>query len=111
MVIGLEDRLSRFLEVVVVAELVGDVRKHGGDGGADGLLPVRDDAADGYRQCLLDFPQQGDQIPLRRTQETACQQHLARETLADHPQYLMTPIRLEAIQRQDHPPLGAEAFS
>ena len=36
MVIGLEDWPSRFLEVVVVAELVGNLRKHGRDGGANG---------------------------------------------------------------------------
>src|SRR4051795_4582519 len=41
-------------------------------------------------------------------EQTAGQQDLPRNAVADHPQHLVSDIGLQAIQRQDHPPLGRQ---
>ena len=106
--IGLEDRLGRFAQVVKLAELVWNTGKHRCHRRPNRLLPVGDDATDRHRQRLLDFPQQRDQVPLGRAQETAREQHLPGEAVADHPEHFVAAVGLEAIERQDHLALRAE---
>ncbi len=67
MPICLRDRLRRFSQVVKVAQLMGRIGEHRRDGGANGLLPIRDDAAHWHGQRSLDFAQQRHQITLRGT--------------------------------------------
>ena len=48
------------------------------------------------------------QLLLRTIQVVARQQHLAREAVPEHPQDLVADVRLQAIERQDHPALVGE---
>jgi hypothetical protein len=55
--IGLEDWLGGFPQIVELAQLMRHVREDRLHGRADRLLAIRDDAANGHRQRLLDFAQ------------------------------------------------------
>ena len=108
MTICLEDRLCRFAQVVKLAELVRDTRKHRCHGRPNRLLPVRNDATNRHWQSLFDFPQQRHEIPLRCTQEAARKQHLPGEAITNHPEHFVAAVRLETVECQDHLALCGE---
>jgi hypothetical protein len=106
--VRLSYRLGRFAQIVNLAELVRDTGKHGCYRRPNRLLPVGDDAADRHRQRGLDFPQQRHQVALGRAQETAREQYLPGEAVADHPEHFVAAVRLEAVEREDHLALRRE---
>jgi hypothetical protein len=110
MAIGFVDRLGRFAQIVKLAQLVGHARQRGANGPPDRVLAIGEHAADGDRQRLLDFPQQRGQIRLGRTEEAPGQEHLAGQTIAQDPDHLVADIRLQAIEREQHAPLLAQAL-
>jgi hypothetical protein len=72
---------------------------------ANGLLAVRDNALNWHLpwlQHLLDFGQQGRQIPLRTAEQWTGEQDLLGKTVADYPQNLMSHIGLQPIKGQDY---------
>ena len=105
MAVGLIDRLGRFVQVVKVAELVGDLGQGLGDSRTDGQLPIGDDAHNGHLQGLLHLTQQRGYVVVGGRQQAAGQEHLARETIAQDPEDFMADIRLEPIEGQDDPAL------
>jgi hypothetical protein len=110
MAIGFIDRFGGFAEVVKLAQLVGNARQRRPDGAANGVLAVGEHRPDGHGQGLLHFAQQGGEILLRRTEETTGQQHLAGQAVPQEPDDLMADIRLQAIEREQHAPLLAQAL-
>ena len=109
MAIGFVDRLGGFPEIVKLAQLMGNARQSGPDGAANGVLPVREDAADGHGQPLLHLLQQGREILLGRTQEPPRQKDLPGETIPQDPDDLVAHVRLQAIEGQQHAPLLQQA--
>ena len=68
MPIRLEDRLGSVSEVMELAELMRDVRKHKGDRTADRFLPIGDDASHRNWKPVFDLPQQSGEVPLGTTE-------------------------------------------
>ena len=85
--------------------LVGHRGEGRGDGVADGMLAVRDDADDRDGQRLLDLCEQGGEIGGGRTEEAACEEDLAREAIAEDPEDLVADVGLEAVEGEDDPTL------
>lgn len=110
MAIGFVDRLGRFAQIVKLAQLVGHARQRRADGPPDRMLAIGEYAADGDRQRLLDFSQQGPQIFLRRAQEAPGEEHFPRQAVPHDPDHLVADIRLQAIEREQHAPLLAQAL-
>src|SRR5215218_2674371 len=108
MPVSLEHRQSRLTQKVKLAELV----RHAGEsllhGPADRGLPIADHARDRHAHGLRDLTQQGREVRRGAGQQAARKQHLARETVAHHPEHLMAHIRLQAVQRQDDPALARQ---
>ncbi len=109
MAIGLDDRLGCFFEIVELTQLVRDVRQDLLHGQPDRALRIRHDGEDRHREGILDLAQQRGEIVLSRTVETAGQQHLTRERVAQHPEHVLGLERLEPIDGQDDVALLHEA--
>ena len=108
MAIGFIDRLGRFAEVMKLTQLMGDSGQRRPNGAANGVLAVGEHRLDRHGQGLLDFAQQDGQIRLRRTQQTARQQHLPGQAVAHDPDDLVPHVRLQPIESQQHAPLLAQ---
>ncbi len=102
MVVRRGDQLGSFLQIVVLAELVRDLRHDLLHGEANGGLAVGNDGVDRHGQRLLDLAQQVRQVSFARTIEAARQQHLARQHVAQDPQHVLILVRLQAINGEDH---------
>src|SRR5215210_3667010 len=89
MPVRFEDRVSRLAQKMKLAELV----RHAGEsllhGPADRGLPIADHARDRHAHGLRDLAQQGRKVRCGAGQQAAREQHLARETVAHHPEHLM----------------------
>src|SRR5690348_13326967 len=69
------------------------------------MLPIRDHSFDGDTQFPADpngLLQQWNQIVLRRSQQTACDENLSRTTVAKYPEDLVADIWLQSIQGKKH---------
>jgi hypothetical protein len=108
MAIGFVDGLGGGAEVVKLAQLMGNPRQRRPDGTANGVLAVGEHRLDRHRQRLLHFAQQGGQILLRRAEQTARQQNLPRQAVAQDPDDLVAHIRLQAIEGEQDAPLLAQ---
>ena len=104
--VRLLDGLGGFPEVVEMTQLVGHLGQGGFHGAADGELPVGDHPGNGHAQRLLDRTQQGCQIVMRGRQQAAGEEHLAGETIAQHPEHLVADVGLQPIHRKDDAALG-----
>ncbi len=85
MVVGRRDRFGSLLEIVVLAELVGDVGQHGTDRHPDGVLSIRDHGLDRDRQTARDLAQEIRQVGFPRAIQAAREQDLAGEAITQHP--------------------------
>lgn len=99
----------RLAQIMELAELMGHARQRARDREADGLLPVGDGPDDWHREVRPHRADEAPDIVGGGAEQAAGQQHLAREHVAQHPQYLMAFLRLQAIEREDHAPLLLEA--
>jgi hypothetical protein len=100
-VVGLDNRLGSFLEIVELAQLVRNTRQDLLHGQADRALGVRNNTFDWHRHSLLDLAQQLGQVLGSSTVERAGKQDLARESVAQHPEDILGLEGLEAVQSQD----------
>jgi hypothetical protein len=89
---------------VEMAELMRDPLEGLGHGVADALLAVGDRTGDRHGQSPAHFGEQPGQVFGRGRQEAPGQEDLAGEAVAEDPEHLMADIRLESVDRQDHPP-------
>jgi len=80
--VGLEDGPRGLAQVVELAELVRHTGQDGGDRVADRMLPIGNHPDDGYWKRGDHLPQQGGQIVASATEQTARQEHLARQAIA-----------------------------
>ncbi len=101
MAVGREERLGRRAQGVELAALLGHVGQDAAHGGADGLLPVGDHAADRHRQRVSDRAQQRHQVVLAAAEQAARQQHRARQAVAQHPEHVVPHVRRPAVEGQD----------
>ena len=108
--IGFDNWLGSFLEVMELTELVWHSGQDGLDGHADGALPVGDYGVDRHRQRGRDLAQQVSKVTLARTLKTAGEQNIAREAITQDPQDVLTLVRLQAINGEDHVSLFFEAL-
>ena len=110
MAIRLVDRLGRFAQVMKLAELVGNARQRRPNRPPNRVLAIGEHAADGDRQRLLDFPQQGPQILLSRAQEAPGEEHFPRQAVPHDPDDLVPHVGLQPIEGEQHAPLLAQAL-
>ena len=108
MPVSFDNRPGRFAQVVKMAELMRHARQCLCHRPADRRLAVADHAGHRNTDGAGHFPQQRDQVGCRAGQQGAGQQHFAREAVAHHPQHLVSGVRLQAINRQDHPSLRGQ---
>ena len=95
--ISFVERLDGVFEIVKLAELMGNVWKHEGHGTSDRFFPVGDDALDRDLeglQKLLDFLEQGRDVPLSTTEEWASQEDFLGEAIEQHPHHLVAHVGL-----------------
>src|SRR5215471_13723226 len=105
MPIRLEDRSSRFIQIVKVAELMWHVRQTSLHRLPDGLLTVRDDAFDWHLQVgqhLFHLTQEGSEVSTCTAEQRSGQQHLTRQTIANDPQDLVPHIWLPSIYGEEN---------
>src|SRR5437588_11070504 len=86
MTICFVDGLSRFTEIMKMAQLVGHIGKDSGHGFADRELSIREQGMDWHRDDLFGFSEQGGQIFFGGTQERSRQHNLSREHLTNDPE-------------------------
>jgi hypothetical protein len=103
--VGLVDRLGRLPQIVELAALVGHAGQHPGHRPPDRVLAIGDDAADRDRQRRAHLAEERGDGLLGGTQQTAGEQDLAGEAIAQYPQHLVTDVRLQPIEGQDDLPL------
>jgi hypothetical protein len=101
MPIGFGDWLGGLLEVMILAQLVGDSRQHALHCQADWSLGIRDHCQDWDRQRLLDLAEQLSKIGLASTVEAAGKQHFPREAIAQNPQDILILGGSQPVKCQD----------
>jgi transposase len=102
MAIRFVDRLGGFAEVVKLAQLMRHPGQRRPDGPANGVLTVGEHRLDRHRQRLLHFAQQGGEVVLRGAEQTAGQQDLPGQAVAQDPDHLVAHVRLQPIEGQQH---------
>ena len=107
MPVHLVQRPRRLAEVVEVAQLVRHARQLPGHRVAQRVLSIGDHSRhrDLCRQRMTNRSDQLREVRFARRQQAPRTEHLAAEALADHPQHLVPDVRLQTVDRQDHPPL------
>src|SRR3954469_6411280 len=114
MPVALKDRQGGFAQVVEMAQLVRHVGPDLANGKPDRRLAVADHANDrnpNSGQFRRNLAQQTGEIGAGRRQQGAGQQDQSGQALADHPQHLVTNIRLKAVDRQDRPALALQGLA
>jgi hypothetical protein len=101
MAVGFDNRFGSFFEVVELAKLVRNVGEDLLHSQTDRALGIRNDGMNWNRQGILDLAQQVGQVILACTLETASEQNLTRECVAQHPEHILRFVGLEAVQSKD----------
>jgi len=73
-------------------------------------LSIGNDACHGNFQPTFHFAEQSAQVLLAAPQEGAGQQDFSRKHLPNHPEHLMSHIRLKPIHGQQDPSLGSQSL-
>jgi hypothetical protein len=93
---------SSFSQVVKVTQLMRRIRKHASNRVPYRALTIRNHCCDWHIQGIAHLFKQTNQIVLGRGEEGAHQQDLTRKSVANDPEYFITNIWLETINRQDY---------
>jgi len=98
--------LCGLTEIMEVAEVGGHCGEHCCDGTADGALAIRNDTDNRHLHALPYRLQQHGQVCLGRGQHTAGEEDFPGEAITEDPEHRMANVRLQPVERQDHPSLG-----
>jgi len=108
MPVGFRDWLGGLLEVMILAQLVWDLRQHALHGQADRPLPIGNHRIDRHRESGRDLTQEVSEVGFAGPAKAAGEQDFTRKTITQDPQHILLRMGVQSVDRQDDVPLLRE---